>query len=56
MRMLPGTPLSIEAATIAASRMARRQVIYEKPASGGRVSVSPLFGPERRGVAISVKF
>lgn len=34
----------------------RRQVIYEKPVSSARFSVSPLFGHERRGVAISVRF
>jgi hypothetical protein len=34
----------------------RRQVIYERPASGGSVSVAPLLGRGRRGVAVSVRF
>lgn len=34
----------------------RRQVIYQKPASGSSVGVSPLFGHGRRGVAVSVQF
>lgn len=36
--------------------IARRQVIYEKPGAGGRVSISPLFLDGRRGVAVSVRF
>ena len=36
--------------------IARQQVIYERSASGGWVTVSPIWGPERRGVAISVRF
>ena len=34
----------------------RRQVIYEKPGGGGKVSISPLFLQGRRGVSVSVKF
>jgi hypothetical protein len=34
----------------------RRQVIYQKPAGGNRVSVSPLFGHGRRGAAVTVSF
>ncbi len=34
----------------------RRQVIYEKPGGGGKVSISPLVLDGRRGVAVSVKF
>jgi hypothetical protein len=36
--------------------IARRQVIYQKPAGGSKVSVSPLFGHGRRGAAVSIKF
>jgi hypothetical protein len=36
--------------------IARRQVIYEKPASGSRVSVAPIVGRGRRGVSLSVRF
>jgi hypothetical protein len=36
--------------------IARRQVIYQKPGGGSRVSVAPLFGPGRRGAAVSVMF
>ena len=36
--------------------IARRQVIYQKPGGGSRVSVSPLFRHGRRGAAVSVKF
>lgn len=34
----------------------RKQVIYQKPASENRVSVSPLFGHGRRGAAVTVRF
>ena len=33
-----------------------RQVIYRRPPSAGRVTVSPLMGNGRRGAAIAVKF
>lgn len=36
--------------------IARRQVIYERPASGSSVSVAPLLGRGRRGMAVSVRF
>lgn len=36
--------------------IARRQVIYQKPASENRFSVSPLFGHGRRGAAVTVTF
>lgn len=35
--------------------LARRRVIYQKPTGEGRVTVSPLFGRGRRGVALSVR-
>jgi hypothetical protein len=36
--------------------IARRRVIYQKPAGRGRVSVSPVFGHGRRGAVVTVKF
>ena len=36
--------------------IARRQVIYQNPGGGSRVSVSPLLGHGRRGAALSVTF
>ena len=36
--------------------IARRQVIYQKPGGGSRVSIAPLFGHGCRGAAVSVKF
>ena len=34
----------------------RRQMVYQKPAGGNRVSVLPLFGHGRRGAAVTVTF
>ena len=36
--------------------IARRQVIYQKPGGGSRVSGAALFSHGRRGAAVSVKF
>jgi hypothetical protein len=36
--------------------IARRQVIYQKPAARSRVNVSPLLGHGRRGAAVAVTF
>ena len=36
--------------------IARRQVIYRKPGSPGRIKVTALFGPGRRGAAITLQF
>ena len=36
--------------------ISRRQAIYQKPAGGSSVSVSPVFGHGRRGAAVTVKF
>ena len=36
--------------------IARRQVIYQKPASENRVTVAPVFGHGRRGAALTVNF
>jgi hypothetical protein len=35
--------------------ISRRQVIYRK-ATGGAISVSPVFGHGRRGAAVTVRF
>lgn len=34
----------------------RKRVIYQRASGGGTVSISPLFGHERRGAAVTVKF
>lgn len=34
----------------------RRQVIYQKSATGNRVTISPVFGHGRRGAAVTVRF
>jgi hypothetical protein len=34
----------------------RQRVIYQRPAAGSKVSVSPLLGRGRRGAALSVRF
>ena len=36
--------------------IARRQVIYRRPAGENRVTVSPLFGHGRRGAAVTMTF
>ena len=36
--------------------ISRREVIFQKPGAGSKVSVSPMFGHGRRGAAVTVTF